>query len=189
MWRNRGIHWNSASNPKLVNLAMWRAYEMEPEMMDAELEHDGTIEAYFGSSSASITLRVVDAEVSGIFLHGYCFLMTWAIHTKTGLPMVAFTSSKSTPENWYGHVAVKVGEDSYLDISGVHSSASIKSRYPHAGEPEEIDPQNLQRFVSEEYRNDPLGYFDELERLITEDFADMLIADNGLLSLDNSVKI
>ena len=180
MWRNRGIHWRDAGNPRLVNLAMWRAYDMEPDMMDAEDEHDGTIEGYFGSSSASITLRSIDAEVSGIFLHGYCFLMAWAIHTKTGLSMVAFTSSESTAENWQGHVAVKVGEDEFLDISGVRTHDRIKASYGKVGEPVEIDPQNLHGFVSEEYRNDPLGFFDELERLITEDFADMLIAEHRL---------
>ncbi|MBC9705771.1 MAG: hypothetical protein H9W81_12540 [Enterococcus sp.] len=184
MWRSRGIHWKNASNPKLANLAMWRAYEMEPDMMDAEEEHDGTIEGYFGSSSARITLRSIDAEVSGIFLHGYCFMMAWAIHVKTGLPMIAFTSSESTAENWCGHVAVKVGDDEYLDISGVQSYDLIKSVYGKVSGPMEIDPQNLQGFVSEEYRTDPMRYFDELERLITEDFADMLIAEHHLPVLD-----
>lgn len=159
---------------------MYRAYELEPDMMDAEDEHDGTIEGYFGSSSASITLRSIDAEVSGIFLHGYCFLMAWAIHVKTGLPMVAFTSTNSTSEDWYGHVAVKIGDDRYLDISGINSSGDIKRRYEKVGDPQEIDPHNLERFASSAYREDPMAYLEELERLITEDFADMLISEYKL---------
>lgn len=63
-----------------------------------------------------------------VFSKNACGFLAYALHEKTGLPFVVFTADPAVPY-WEGHVAVKVGEDQFLDVTGVSSSGEYGSRY------------------------------------------------------------
>lgn len=68
-----------------------------------------------------------------IFSKGACGYFAYALHERTKLPLVVFTEN---PDNsyWEGHVAVKLGDDKFLDVTGVCSVADYERRYGlHAG--------------------------------------------------------
>ncbi len=162
-------------------------------MDDAEREHDGTIDSYFGSTGATITLRVADSEASGVFAYGYCALLAYVLHKKTGMPLIVFTLSGDTSDSWQGHAGVLVGDNKVLDITGISSIQEIDSKYRRYEKFNELSSVTvmgrddfLALTVSEEYRDNPLFFLDELERYITNDFADWLIT---LYREDFNVKV
>jgi hypothetical protein len=185
MWNDTGMHWRNIENRKFYRLAEQAAYDCYPEMIDAEDEHDGSIEAIFGSMGANIRLRDVTSEINAVFTHGYCGLLAWAIHQKTGLPFAVFTSVDITRGDWTGHVAIQVGEDQFLDITGVRNAASIHSEFRGLQEHVVMSADEfLLHTVAEDYRADPLSLFADLERFITEDFAEFLISNHRIKALN-----
>ena len=179
---NRGHHWRYATNPRLRELAEAEAYRYDMEMMDAELEHDGTISAVFGSRAVTLTLGLIDSEADSLFAFGHCAILAWEIHVKTGLPLAVFTSSKATPDRWSGHVAISLGDDRFLDIQGVTSSSSIYRRYSRFGDYSDFELMSDQdfksRIVDPANYDDPKQYLCELEQLLLDHFADLVIEEN-----------
>jgi hypothetical protein len=177
-----GYHWSKAKNPRLRELAEREAYLAYPLMEYAEDEHDGTIEAVFGSRAATLTLGLIDAEANQLFAFGHCVILAWEIHLKTGLPLAVFTSSKASPERWSGHVALHLGGDRFLDIQGVSSLSEIHSRYASFGKYGDFELMNDHDFktllVDTENYDDPKRYLCELEQLLLEHFADLVIEEN-----------
>lgn len=158
---------------------MWDAYRVYPEMQDAEMEHDGTIEVAFGSRPATLTLHQIDNEAVSLFSYGHCGLLAYAIHLKTGFPFAVFTSSKDE-NSWQGHVGLLVGENQILDITGVNTSQEIARTYHQLdGSFDVLDVDTAVTFLfSEEYRENPLSFVGELEQLVLDDFADFVISEN-----------
>lgn len=174
--RNRGLHWRNHSNPRLQKLAEANAWRYADPWITIEDEDElpRSIGVVFGSSPADVTLRLIDSEVEGLFLHGYCGLLAWAIHKNTGHPIVLFTTPTET--GWSGHAVVQVGVDAYLDITGVRTADDIHRSYPTTGEPEVITSDEYrERLASNDHKDDPLMFIDELERLVLEDFAEFVM--------------
>lgn len=187
MWgQNNGMHWRDAKNPRLYSLARQEAANdnwvgfSEDEDLDIEDRHDGTINAIFGSTGATIQLRAVTPDgAATAFLHSACGMLAFALHERTGLPFRLFTSKDTSSEGWSGHVALAVGDNQVLDILGVRDVAEVLSDF-HTTTDEGVitREQFLEIVVGEEHRADPMGYLCELEQLITEDFADWLLEEN-----------
>ena len=181
--RNNGIHWRDASNNRLRRLAEERAYEIEPQMDDAETEHDGTIQVYFGSSCDEIRLGLTSSATS-IFKYGYCVLLAYAIHLKTDLPLFLFTST-TKETGWSGHAGVINPEtNKFIDIQGTHEIANVRNSFPNIDEGHEVTREEfLNLVISEEYRDEPFGFLDELEQLIVDHFADLVIEETKIKQL------
>lgn len=175
-WNHRnGVHWQNATNPRLRQLAEERAWEVAMPHEEESGEFNGTIEVYFGSTSAELMLRDVDGGAESIFSHGYCVLLAWAIHERTGLPLALFTSTNEDSD-WTGHAAIQLDEDTFLDITGKSTAENILKRFPRTNPVQVVSPEEFINItVDEANQADPLGFLEELERLITEDFADHLI--------------
>ena len=174
--RRNGVHWQDAANPRLRQLAEANAWRYADPWLtiDDEDELPGSIGVVFGSSPADVTLRYIDDEAQGLFLHGYCGLLAWAIHKNTNYPIVLFTAPTTT--GWSGHALVQVGDDAYLDITGVRTAEDVHHDYPTTGEPEVITSDEYrERLASDAHREDPMMFVDELERLILEDFAEFVV--------------
>jgi hypothetical protein len=181
MW-NRGMRWQEIQNPEFYTLAMIAAEESYPDMENIGRQHDGSIDAVFGSMCANIMLRATDGEISSVFTSGHCAALAWAIHQNTGLPIAVFTNPDSNPEEWTGHVAIKLGEDEFLDITGIRTAESIRKSFRNLDGTHEVmdDEEFLNRIVEESYRADPLSAYCDLERFIVEDFAEFVIVENNV---------
>ena len=179
------MHWRDSDNNRLRRLAEEQAYLVYPELQDAEEEHDGTIEVIFSSTGAELKLRLIDSGAKSIFAYGHCAILAYAIHLKTGLPFVIFTAEGATETEWKGHVGIYLGEDQILDINGIRTEKQIRSNYKSTMSTVKV--ADLVEFtatcVDVDYRNDPMSYLAELEQLVTEDFAEYLIAENSLIKL------
>ena len=73
-------------------------------------------------------------ETMNVFTHGACGYLAYALREKTGLPVTMFTHDTSS-KYWQGHVAIKLGEDEYLDVTGVTNLASIRREYGNGSKP------------------------------------------------------
>jgi hypothetical protein len=181
--RDRGMRWQEIKDMSFYRLAEARAYYTDPRMEDAYDDHDGTIDVYFGSTGSTITLRLTDGEAVGLFAYGYCGILAYAIHMKTGLPLIVFTSDVDNLDGWSGHAGVRVGEDQILDITGINSEQEILGRYRSsklsAGVIMEENKFVKLTFAKENHA-DPLGFVEELEQYVTNDFADWLIETNNV---------
>lgn len=179
-WKNRGTHWRDLKDLRFRALAEERAQYSDPLMDDAEEDHDGTIEVIFGSIGSCLTLRKVDDNAIGVFGYGYCTLLALAVHRKTGLPLVLFTFPTDS-DDWCGHAAIQVGKDAYLDINGVNTEEDIHRRYPKVGAPIQVTEVEFCNIVaSGEHVADPMSFVEELEQLVTHDFALHLIDKNQI---------
>lgn len=67
-------------------------------------------------------------ETQKLFTKGACGFLAYALHEKTGLPITIVTADPKTPY-WQGHVALKLGEDRYLDVTGVCTMDEFVQRY------------------------------------------------------------
>ena len=63
-----------------------------------------------------------------LFSKGACGYLAYAIHERTGLPFTIITE-KTSAEYWQGHVAIKIGADKYLDVTGVNTMEEIAKKY------------------------------------------------------------
>lgn len=182
MWFNRGVHWRTYrdSNPELFQLALERAEEVYPEVVDVYRDTPPTIECVFGTRVTSLTLQLVDAEAVNLYGWGYCTLLALAMHDLSDAPLVLFTRDQ-TETQWKGHAAVKIREDAYLDITGVRTAESIRNEYRLNSNPEEVTrDQFCSRVASGEHESDPMRFVDRLEQLITVDFAGFLLKNAGV---------
>jgi len=73
-------------------------------------------------------------ETTNVFTRGACGYLAYALREKTGLPVTMFTHDTSS-KYWQGHVAIKLGEDEYLDVTGITNLASIRREYGHGSKP------------------------------------------------------
>lgn len=179
MFHNRGTHWKHLyrTNRNFYDLAWYRAGYCYPEYDDPE-DAPAEIECVFGSRLASLTLRVVDSEAESLYGWGYCTLLALALHERTGAPLVLFTTANPEPGDWSGHAAVEISEGLYLDIEGVQTAEKITTKYrmknvtPHRVSQEEF----CEIVASGEHVANPMSFVDELEQLITYDFAEYLVS-------------
>lgn len=170
------MHWRNIQNDEFRDLAMWSAYDDDSSMMDAELEHDGTITVAFGSQPANLTLRFVDWEAISIFNHGNCAAFAYALHQKTGLPLIVFTSDETAFGSWSGHAGVLAENGQVLDIAGFRTMKTVMADYRITTEGVVVNEDEFVALtVQEEYQEDVFSYVGKLERFVLNDFADFII--------------
>ena len=175
---DNGIHWSKSSNPRLKELAREMAWKFaDINVDDIDEESDGTIELEFGSTGAQLYLRRIDQESLAIYGNGYCGMLAWAMHEKTGLPFAVF--SAPNPQNrWHGHAALYIDDDTILDINGVHKISDVADQYSELDG--SFDVMGADEFsklvVSEKYEDAPMEFLGELEQLVTRDFAEFIVA-------------
>lgn len=166
----------TAVNPRLEELAF--------ENMDC-YEEDGWLTLTFGQSEVTIPYRELSPGVRFLFRSGYCAFLALALHELTGYPLAVFTIPGTGVDNWLGHVAIKTGDDEYLDISGFTSEQEINDTYGY-GEHTPFGALSLTvtselsdvpEIFHELVRDNPWSMFGELERLVTVDYAEQLIED------------
>lgn len=173
------MHWEKHPNARLRSLAMDNAMTYMPEVFEenswGELpRYEGELNLTFGSTGASIHLGVFDGDAEGVFMHGYCVLLALAIAEKRGSDTFVLLT-KPGCEEWQGHVAV-LADDDVIDFRGRRSRGDLAAEYPSM-DVELVDRLRLLEVtVDREYRADPMGFLDELEALVTADFAERIVA-------------
>lgn len=121
-----------------------------------------------------------DYETQELFSKGACGYLAFAIHEKTGLPFTIVTADPESPY-WAGHMAIKLGEDSFLDITGTNSMDEIVRRYsldPKKLAIEQIDSSEIfQKARGIKEGSGVYDNLDELERAILDRLSRDLIRD------------
>lgn len=166
-------------------LIFYRVAEANPELSLDELYESRSsliqeFDVCFGSRCETVRYGVIDGAVTSLYGYGYCILLALAFHEKTGREFVMWTDGEGTGSRWSGHVGVRVDDEHILDVFGITHHDEIVRRYPTAkfGAAEVLTREEmLSRLADEEYRTDPWSFVDELERLLTHDFAERLVAD------------
>lgn len=164
------------ANPRLGMLAEW----------NMEDNDDTVLNLYFGSTWAYFPYREINSHVVSIYRNGYCAFLALAIHEQTNYPLAVFSlADEYLPENegWLGHVAVKIGDDSYLDITGVSTAEQIQSAYGFGKYRGEYMSETIASTLEEvpeifhpELHGQPWNFLEELEELVTRDYAEQLVA-------------
>jgi len=179
-WRqNRGVHWRNyeRSQPRFFQLALARAEEYYPELVDHYREAPAAIEVTFGSRVSALTPRFLDSEAVNLFGWGYCTLLALALHDRYGYELVLLTKEAATSSGeWRGHALVELEPGRYLDITGAHEGLEeIYEEYGFRAEPEHLSREAFcERVIHEDKLTEPFEFIDELERLLTFDFAEHL---------------
>lgn len=169
------MHLRTAENPRLAELA------------DENMEFfgdDGWLTLQFGQSEVTFPYREISPGVSYVYRSGYCAFLALAMHEITGLPLAVFTIPGSGPEEWFGHVAIKTGEDEYLDIAGFSTAQQINDNYGYGNRhfPDlkltiAENVSEVPEIFHETIRSDPWTMFGELEKLVTFDYAEQILDD------------
>lgn len=170
----------------LHDLIFYRVAEANPEMGLDELYDSRSpfvqeFDVYFGSRGDSFQYGEVDGAVQSVFGYGFCSLMALALNERLGKEFVMWTTeSGSEGRGWSGHIGVHLGDDRVLDVFGISTYEQVERRYAFGGRvgaPEVVSREEmLNRMADKEYRGDPWAFVDELERLLTHDIAERLIA-------------
>lgn len=170
----------------LHDLIFYRVAEANPDMSLDELYDSRSpfvqeFDVYFGSRGDTFQYGEVDGAVQSVFGYGFCSLMALALNERLGREFVLWTTDKDAgPRGWSGHVGVHLDDSRVLDVFGISTYEDVARRYSmfgEMGEPEVVSREELlARTSSEDYREDPWSFVDELERLLTHDIAERLIA-------------
>lgn len=167
----------------LHDLIFYRVAEMNPDLSLDELYESRSpfvqeFDVYYGSRGDTFQYGEVDGAVESVFGYGFCSLMALALNERLDREFVLWTTDKSAgAQDWSGHVGVHLEDGRILDVFGISTYEEVARRYSMLGEPEVVSREELlERTSSEEYRNDPWSFVDELERLLTHDIAERLIA-------------
>lgn len=181
-WGEHGMHWRDSKNDRLRHLAEWQVLESNPDLMYAEDEPTGVLSVTFGSRWAEMKLRDPGYEASSVFLNGHCIAMAIALHDILGYPFAVFTAD-SPYSFWQGHVGLLLDEEIILDFSGKNSIKDIhrNHRLNNTNPPAIMTREELiKRYVDSQNHENPLDYLDELEQLITRDFAEWIVEEHSI---------
>lgn len=92
-------------------------------------DEDTSLYVQIGSQGNEACLNIKDHKTIDFFKKGACIALAYKIAEKTDAPIAVFTNANGTENFWQGHVAVKIGDDKYLDIEGFSSRQDIKNEY------------------------------------------------------------
>jgi len=143
------------------------------------IDHSTPVDVTFNRNGTS-TFDYNDEVTQNYFTKGPCGFLAYAIHEKTGLPLTVISEDPDA-EYWQGHVAVKLGEDRYLDVTGVVSTDELKSSY--GLNPRKIaveDMPSSEAFRSRMRVDEAKGVYgdlSELERSMLDHIASDLVRD------------
>lgn len=150
--------------------------EMKRMKIDAETD---TFVSFNRNGEASFSYQEYGAQ--DVFMRGGCGYIAYALHEKTGLPVTVFTKD-STEEYWQGHVAIKMGPDKFLDISGFSNAADIRSYFGFNGDENftmhDVDNDaDLRKALGVEPKDDVYKDLAPLERAMLKRYTRDIIRD------------
>lgn len=79
-----------------------------------------------------------ESATQRVFTKGACGYLAYALREKTGKPVTVFTSD-SDSEYWEGHVALKLSDDEYLDVTGIRTLQDIQREFSQPGKRFSVD--------------------------------------------------
>lgn len=151
------------------------ASEMKRMKIDAETD---TFVSFNRNGEVSFSYQEYGAQ--DVFMRGACGYIAYALHEKTGLPVTVFTKD-STQKYWQGHVAIKMGPDKFLDISGFSDSADIRRYFGFDNENftmHDVDSEaDLRKALGVGPREDVYKNMAPLERAILKRYTRDIIRD------------
>lgn len=179
-WRDRGMKWQHLPSGRLKDLMENEnllAYDGDYDSYDEFYDrHDGTVDIEIYGQCANIMLRSTGYDANGIFRHGQCAVLAYALHELTGAPLVLFTSNDDEG-GWHGHAGLATSDGQLLDITGFNTYDEVHSDFRNLrAEPDIVDGVEFLEIVKGGGESfDDMG---EMERLIVLDFAEYVLSEN-----------
>lgn len=127
----------------------WRRGGYTPREADQMLKDDEPFYVYY-TANQEITMDAQSSATQRTFMRGACALFGEELQRATGYPLVVF-SSDELPGLWQGHVALKLPDGNYLDVSGLSDDplwdfpAGSSWRVSEARNAEELREQTANR--------------------------------------------
>lgn len=162
-----------------------RLMELAQENMDYH-DNEGYLFLNLSGNDVEVPFRKFCPTVNHIYLSGYCAFLALAINELTALDFAVFTIAGSNENAWTGHVAIRTGEDEYLDVRGFSTEAEINEFYGYG---EDSGRGTMELTITPNLANvpyaiffppingQPWSLFGELEELVTRDYAKQLVRD------------
>lgn len=97
----------------------------------------------------------MDEELVDHYYNGSCHKLAKALHQKTSYPIfvISLTEHSALHDNDWIHVVVKLEEDEYVDITGVHSLDDLQREWGFSNQKkiflQEMTETELDEFVGE----------------------------------------
>lgn len=172
------MHWRNATDPELRRLASYNAMTCFPEAEDVYEDQYDELNLCFGSTGLSMRLGVFDDEARTAYMHGACILLAWALaKVMNRSPAQYLVVTIDETYGWSGHVALMLDSKTVVDFEGMRSVDAVLNGYRTRLGHEILTAEELvQTHVESSYRHDPMTYVDDLERLVTMDFAARIAA-------------
>jgi len=167
---DRGVRWQDLPPSRLKDLIedemMYLADEY-PSYDEFYYKNDGVFDIEIYGQCASVKLRSLNSDVRGLFLHGQCAVLAYAMYELTDSPIMVFSQPGS--DEWYGHAGLATRDGGLLDITGFKTPKEIKEHYPEVSDPVVMSGEDFLALVKPDGSSfDDIG---ELERLVVMDFA------------------
>lgn len=159
----------------------WRRGGYTPREADQMMAKD---EAFYVNYTANqeITLNPESPETHRTFMKGACGIFAAQIHRATGWPLVVYSSNEFSGL-WQGHVAVKLPDGRFLDVTGAGNDP-IREFGPAAKDWTVTEARDL-RELHEQTANSGAKSFEEKESLpLLERFAVAKLAYDVLAGED-----
>lgn len=163
---------------KLLRQRLRGAYTVS-EMKRMKIDAETDAHVYFNrNGEVSFSYQGYGAE--NVFMKGACGYLAYSLHEKTGLPVTVFTKD-STQEYWQGHVAIKMGPDKFLDVTGFSDESTIRGYLRLTGDNYTVHDVNtnadLRKVLGVGPKVDVYKDLDLLERAILERYTRDIIRD------------
>lgn len=167
------MHWRDATDPTLRRLASYNVMACFPEADDVYDDQYDELNLCFGSTGLSMRLGVFDDEARTAYMHGACILLAWALADAMNVTDARYlVVTVDETHGWSGHVALMLDECTVIDFEGVRTVEDVLDDYRRRIGHQILTRDELIRaHVDEPYRHDPMSFVEELERLVTVDFA------------------
>jgi len=176
-----GTHWEDARNPRLSAL-------VKKKKRTATEKMDASFSILIANKGGSVVLGAPDElDAEEIYMMGGCAAFAYAAAMISDRPIAVFDSKDmEADDSWSGHVALEISPGRYLDILGEGDRGPVNSYFNRkVGEPIIFDtPEDVQRHMNSSFTGNISDYvhthIDELGWLVTLDFAQNVLAENGI---------
>lgn len=161
---------------------LWKRLRGEYELKELKAMHiNASTPAYVRyNRNAEASFDYQEEHTEKTFTYGACGFFAYALHEKTHYPLVVFTADKNA-NYWEGHVAVQVGENKYLDITGISTEDEYKRKYGFTGKGYSVEvTEDVERFkhlMGIKPENNIYDDLDDLESAILNRCSDDVIHD------------
>lgn len=166
---------------KLIRAQLVRnAYRVEERqaLRESNIRETDEFTVFIGDSSIDLTVNPSHPATHAFFAYGKCAYLAYRVHQLTNLPVALWTEGDNN--GWTGHVAVKTGEDEYLDIEGIVSNDDICDRYYWNNKEPQVFPDFTHLDALMGHMPTYYGDLGKLEKELIDYLAKRLISENGI---------